>query len=190
MQYFGIILLMGLAWLGTVLLCPLIALHAWRRSVRERRWATEVAEDLVVLLRKGWLDRARSRLQESPGILGAHLQRIGLWPGEPGFYASDQAASEIECAAVGCLRWHDRLLTISLFVGAAGMLALDKVLQFVASLLGATFALACTPTALIVIVPLAWLCRCRVRLLSAELCSHLRRLQREVIACAPERRAD
>lgn len=185
----------GLAALAPLLVCPVVALAARLHVRREKRWATEVAEDLVTLVQKGWIDRARSRLHESPGLLGRHLERIGLWPGKPDYYASVEANTELERAVGAGLADHDRLQRLGIALGVAGILSLMAAVCGDGSVfagIGMSIVLILfTPVALLGLSPLvAWFCLHLVRTWSAELCAHLRRLQREVVACLPPQSTD
>ena len=176
--------------LAGLVACPAVAVHAWLRVRRERRWATEVAEDLIVLLQKGWLDRARSRLLESPGTLGEHLLRIGLWPGKADYYASVETNAEIQRAVSASLAFHERLQQIGVAVGLAGILALMVAVTSDGSVFAgigmAVVVLLFSPGILLALSPLfAWFCLRRIRSWSADLCLHLRRLQQDVAACLP-----
>lgn len=185
----------GLAGLTPLIFCPVVALAARLRVRREKRWASEVAEDLVTLIQKGWIDRARSRLHESPGVLGRHLDRVGLWAGKPDYYVSVETNAELEREVAASLAGYDRLQRLGIGLGVAGILSLMAAVCGDGSVFAGVgmslVLLLFTPVALLGLSPLvAWFCLHLVRSWSAELCAHLRRLQREVVACLPPQSTD
>ncbi len=180
---------LALASLLPLVVCPLIALDAWIWTRRQQRWAIEVTLDLVTLIQKGWIDRARSRLRECPGLLGRHFVHVGLQPGKADSDASSQTVQRMERAVVASLAGHVHLLGLGIAVSAAGALGVLVTISSEGPVLlpvpaRVMLMMFCTPFGLLALAPLvAWFCLRCVHVWGTDLCTQLLRLQREVAAC-------